>query len=75
MLVVKAVEMFERKGAPHELRRLVVLQRDDGHFAFAEEYHYRTEYDGKVIAEGWARLRLSLRRPRLGCGTGPLSRG
>jgi hypothetical protein len=54
--VVKIVKMFERKGWPHELRRLVVLERNDGHFSFAEEYYYRTEYDGKIVAEGWARL-------------------
>jgi hypothetical protein len=56
MLVVKVLETFERNDAPHKLRRLVVLQRDDGLFSFAEEYHYRIECDGKVIAEGWARL-------------------
>ena len=42
-------------GKPRQ-RRIVILQRDDGHFSFVEEYSYRLECDGKVIAEGWARL-------------------
>jgi hypothetical protein len=32
------------------------LQRDDGHFTFAEEYSYSSEYEGEIIAEGWQRL-------------------
>jgi hypothetical protein len=34
----------------------MVLQRNDGLFSFAEEYYFRTEHEGAVIAEGWARL-------------------
>ena len=35
---------------------MVVLERDDGNFTFAEQYHYASEHDGQVIAEGWASL-------------------
>lgn len=53
MKVVKELEPVEVTGAIHPRRRLVVLQRDDGHFAVAEEYYYVSEYEGEVIAEGW----------------------
>jgi hypothetical protein len=56
MPIVKIVASFERCHAPHKIRRLVVLQREDGYFSFAEEYYYRSEYEGQVAAEGWARL-------------------
>ena len=56
MKLVKIVENFERNDAPHKLRRVVVLQRDDGVFSIAEEYYSRSEYEGEIIAEGWVRL-------------------
>jgi hypothetical protein len=56
MQFVKIIETFERSDRPHKRRRLVVLRRNDGFFSFAEEYHFRSEYEGKVVAEGWARL-------------------
>lgn len=34
----------------------MVLQRDDGHFTFAEEYCYVSHYEGEIIAQGWHRL-------------------
>jgi len=34
-------------------RRVAILQRDDGHFTFAEEYSYRSGYEGEIIVEGW----------------------
>jgi|GEM_PF-2323121 len=56
MQVVKIIATFERGNAPHNPRRLVVLQRKDGYFSFAEEYYYRSEYEGEIVTEGWARL-------------------
>jgi hypothetical protein len=56
MQVVQIIATFERSNAPHKRRRLVVLQRKDGYFSFAEEYYYQSEYVGEVVAEGWARL-------------------
>jgi hypothetical protein len=56
MQFVKIIETFERSDALHNRRRLVVLQRKDGFFSFAEEYYYRSEYEGEVVAKGWARL-------------------
>jgi hypothetical protein len=53
---LKIIATFEDSNAPHKRRRLVVLQRKDGYFSLGEEYHYRSEYEGKVVAEGWARL-------------------
>ena len=56
MQLVKIIETFERSDALHKRRRLVVLLRDDGFFSFAEEYYFRSEYEGEAVAEGWARL-------------------
>ena len=56
MQLVKIIETFECSDALHKRRRLVVLQRNDGFFSFAEEYYFQSEYEGEVIAEGWARL-------------------
>ena len=50
---MKIIETFERTDALHKRRRLVVLQRNDGFFSIAEEYYFRSEYDGEVVAEGW----------------------
>lgn len=55
MKVVRELEPVEVLDAIHPRRRIVVLQRDDGHFSVAEEYHYTNEYEGEVIAEGWHR--------------------
>ena len=59
MKVVKVSEAIEivsiTTGKPQQ-RRVVILQRDDGHFTFAEEYFYKSEYEGEIIAEGWQQL-------------------
>jgi len=60
MTLVKIIATFERSEAPFKQRRLVVLQRSNGYFTFAEEYYYQTEYEGKVVAKGgWAHLPLA----------------
>jgi len=56
MKIVKALETVEVPNNIHPRRRIVVLQRDDGGFTFAEEYYYTSQHDGEIIAEGWARL-------------------
>ena len=57
MKVVKVLEAIELvSGGKPQQRRVAILQRDDGHFSFAEEYFYTSEYDGEIIAQGWARL-------------------
>ncbi|MEZ5994361.1 MAG: hypothetical protein R3C25_01260 [Hyphomonadaceae bacterium] len=53
MKVVRELEPIEVTDAIHPRRRIVVLERDDGRFAFAEEHYYVSEYEGEVIAEGW----------------------
>lgn len=59
MRVVKVLEEFDgvstATGKPQR-RRVVILQRDDGLFSFAEEYFYVSEWEGKVVAQGWRRL-------------------
>lgn len=56
MEVVRELEEVDVEGAIHPRRRVVILHRGDGQFAFAEQYYYTSEYEGKVIAEGWATL-------------------
>ena len=54
--VLEAIELVSRATGKPQQRRVAILQRDDGHFSFAEEYFYTSEYDGEIIAQGWARL-------------------
>jgi hypothetical protein len=56
MKVVRKLEPVEITNALHPHRRIVILERDDGRFSFAEEYYYVSEYEGEVMARGWARL-------------------
>ena len=54
--MIKELEAVDVPSATHPRRRLVVLQRDDGHFAVAEQYYYVSQYEGKIIKEGWHQL-------------------
>jgi hypothetical protein len=54
--IVKELDTVEVQDAIHPRRRIVVLQRDDGNFTFAEEYFYVSQYEGEIIAEGWQQL-------------------
>lgn len=54
--VSEAIEIVSAATGKPQQRRVVILQRDDGHFTFAEEYSYQSLYDGETIAEGWQRL-------------------
>lgn len=56
MQTVETLEEVEIPSALHPRRRVVVLLRDDGLFAWAEQYHYVSEHDGEVIVEGWHSL-------------------
>ncbi len=35
-------------------RRVVIRQRSDGNFGWAEEYWFENFYEGELIAKGWA---------------------
>jgi hypothetical protein len=54
--VLEAIETVSRATGEPQQRRVAILQREDGHFTFAEEYSYRSEYEGEVLAEGWQQL-------------------
>ncbi len=54
--ILETIETVSRTTGKPQQRRIAILQRDDGYFAFAEEYSYRSEYEGEVIAEGWQQL-------------------
>jgi hypothetical protein len=59
MKVVKTLEVIDVVCAvtgKRRQRRVAILQRDDGHFSFAEEYFYTNVWEGEIIAQGWARL-------------------
>ena len=59
MKVVKELEAIEFLSAGAEKPqhwRIVILQRDDGLFTFAEEYFYTRDRAGKFTAPAWARL-------------------
>lgn len=58
MKVVKTLQSIQTISLEGKLkeRRIAILQRDDGYFTFAEQYYYKSEYEGEIIAEGWAQL-------------------
>jgi hypothetical protein len=54
--VSEAVQLVSAATGKPQQRRIAILRRDDGHFTFAEEYSYKSEYEGEILAEGWQRL-------------------
>jgi len=59
MKVVKVLEEVEAVSAlsgKRQRRRVVILERDDGHFALEEEYFFASVHDGEIVAQGWAGL-------------------
>lgn len=56
MQIAKELGIAEISTALHPKRRMVVLQRENGLYAYAEQYHYVSKYEGNIIAEGWATL-------------------
>lgn len=54
--VLEAIELVSRATEKPQQRRVAILQRDDGHFSFAEEYFYTSEWEGEIIAQGWQQL-------------------
>lgn len=56
MRVVQELEVVEVSYALHPTRRVVILQRKDGFYSYAEQYYYVSEDDGGVVAEGWYTL-------------------
>jgi hypothetical protein len=56
--VLEAIDLVSRAAGKPQQRRVAILQRGDGHFSFAEESSYTAEWEGEIIAQGWARLSL-----------------
>ncbi|TQN63015.1 hypothetical protein FLX27_05490 [Agrobacterium tumefaciens] len=56
MRVVQELEVVEVSYALHPTRRVVILQRKDGFYSYAEQYYYVSEDDGGVVGEGWCTL-------------------
>jgi len=54
--VLEAIEIISAVTGKPQQRRVAILQRDDGHFSFAEEYFYTAAYEGEIIAQGWRQL-------------------
>lgn len=56
MLIVKELDIVEIGAAIHPRRRIVILQRKDGFYAYAEQYYFVSQYEGEIISEGWCML-------------------
>ncbi len=56
MEIIKDLGTVEVPTALHPRRRVVVLRRADGHYTYAEQYHFVSEDEGHVVAHGWATL-------------------
>jgi hypothetical protein len=54
--VLEPIEIISRATGKPQQRRVAILQREDGNFSFSEEYFYTSEYQGEIIAQGWAQL-------------------
>lgn len=53
MRIVKELEAVEIPNTRKGPRRIIIVERDDGFYTYAEQYHYVSEYDGEIISEGW----------------------
>ena len=49
-------DALERIYSSDRQRRIVIFRRDDGLFAYREEYHWVNDYDKDKPFEGWAKL-------------------
>lgn len=58
MAVTQELDEFEDPTSVHPRRRLVIVQRPDGYYSLAQQYHYRSEFEAKIVAEGWHTLGL-----------------
>ena len=56
MQIVRELEAVETGSTGHPRRRIVIVQRNDGWFALAEQYYYISRFEGMIVAEGWATL-------------------
>ena len=54
--VLETIQVVSAVTGQPQQRRVAILQRNDGHFCFAEEYFYTSEHEGEIIAEGWHQL-------------------
>lgn len=57
MVIVKELDALEAHGDAR-MRRLVIVRRTDGNFAYAEQYYYVSEHEGAAISEGWSTLHV-----------------
>lgn len=56
MQLVKELEIVTIATDRFPKRRLVILRREGGSYAFAEQYHFVSMHNGEVVAEGWNAL-------------------
>lgn len=54
MRIVQELDIIEVSTAVHSTRRIIIAQREDGFYTYAEQYHYLSQSDGEIIAEGLA---------------------
>ncbi|GAA0244231.1 hypothetical protein GCM10008965_10310 [Methylorubrum aminovorans] len=51
--IVRTLETIETDSPMHPVRRVVVVERNDGFYCHAQQYYFRSEYEGELISEGW----------------------
>ena len=56
MKIVQKLDIVEVGNTPNPERRVVIIQREDGFYAFAEQYHYTTKHSGEIVVKGWHTL-------------------
>ncbi|THV20499.1 hypothetical protein [Peteryoungia ipomoeae] len=56
MQIVRELDVVEVNNDLHPARRVIIVQREDGFYAYAEQYHFVSKHEGKIVAEGWGTL-------------------
>lgn len=59
MKVVKVLDEVDDVSAlsgKRQRRRVVILERDDGHFSLEVEYFRTDVHDGEIVDQGWTGL-------------------
>jgi len=59
MQVVKELEIVEIPDAIHPRRRMVLIQREDGFYAYAEQYYYISRYGARSLPKAGPGFQLT----------------
>jgi hypothetical protein len=56
MQIVRELDMVTIVTDRFPKRRVVILLREDGWYAFAEQYYFASLHNEEIVAEGWRTL-------------------